>query len=207
MRPHKGGYSHVPYSFRGRNSAKIRCATLWWKPPNRRLVWGVTTHVSDLNIITAWTRQHRNAPKSQCPRPPAPRPDFSGPPKVVYDSQTVVVSRCQEALQLLKGWKCFQYPVISLERHLCPFPSLILLHTLSLLFIPPCEEIQQWVEVLKCCSRYEHVTVWEVGVGAVPFLQNHHCVPHVEVHAVYPEFGASRFPTLAVPYWKPNGPV
>ena len=51
----KGGYSHVPSACRCGNFPESRPATLWWNPPTRRLLQGVTTPVSDPNSRMAWT--------------------------------------------------------------------------------------------------------------------------------------------------------
>ena len=40
----------------------------------------------------------------------------------------------------------------------------------------------------------KYVTVRAVGLGAVPFLQNHDRIPRMAVYKVYPEFGVTHFP-------------
>ena len=51
----KGGYYYVPYDRCRGKYPKIRHTNLCWNPPNRRLIWGITTHVSDPNRKMAWT--------------------------------------------------------------------------------------------------------------------------------------------------------
>ena len=45
---------------------------LWWKPPNICLIWVVTTHVSDTNIIMAWTTTTYECPNVLVSAPPHP---------------------------------------------------------------------------------------------------------------------------------------
>ena len=56
----KGGYSHVPSARCRGIFPKIHRANLWWNPHKSRLILGVTTHVSDLDIRMAWTMSHKN---------------------------------------------------------------------------------------------------------------------------------------------------
>ena len=60
--PPKGGYSQVP-SVRSRGiSPDILCDTLWWNPPQSRLIWGVITHVYNPNSRMAWTTTIQKLP-------------------------------------------------------------------------------------------------------------------------------------------------
>ena len=119
------------------------------------------------------------------------------------DGQSSVAGRRP---QVLKGRHYFQWPVIIPERHCCPHPNLLLRQNPSLPVVFPCVEIQRWVAAVQRRPRYGHVTGRAVGVGAVPFLQNHYRVPHMAVQKVDPEVGARCRPPLAAHHWTPNCP-
>ena len=70
--PPKVGYSHFPSSHHRGILPKIHLARIWWKPPQSRLMWGVTTYVSEPNIRMALEKCDKETPQrlSICSLPP-----------------------------------------------------------------------------------------------------------------------------------------
>ena len=58
------------------------------------------------------------------------------------------------------------------------------------------------MEEVECHIGLKNVACRAVGVGAVPFLQNHYPVPDVVVHEVNPEVGTCHCPPLASLHWE-----
>ena len=79
-----GGYYQLPsLSLRGYLPV-IRRATLWWKPPRARPMWGVIPHVSDPKRRTTCTTVLKISPTPVCfpltvPRSSTTYPTFSAP--------------------------------------------------------------------------------------------------------------------------------
>ena len=54
-------------------------------------------------------------------------------------------------------------------------------------FRPPHAEGGGGVPEAEVFPWYEHVAVWEEGVGKFYLLRDHYCIPHVLVYKVDPE--------------------
>ena len=53
---------------------------------------------------------------------------------------------------------------------------------------PPPAKVRLGVLTIYSPLHNEHVAFGALGVGKVPFLQDHNCVPHVAVQKIIPEF-------------------
>ena len=109
--------------------------------------------------------------------------------EVAYHCRPVIVLCCKNSPQVLEGDDLGEGDSVGSEFPLRPLLCLLLRQATPILLHSPYAECCGQVPAIKGLLWHKHVALRAHGVGAVTFLQDHNCIPHVAVRKVNLEVG------------------
>ena len=118
--------------------------------------------------------------------PSQPRPFLSGAPEVAHHFRPVVVLCRNNLPQIIYGGDLGEDDYLGRDFPLCTLPCLLLRQATPLPLHSPSAEGCCKVPAVKGLLWHKHVALRSSGVRAVTLLQDHNCIPHVEVCKVNP---------------------
>ena len=124
---------------------------------------------------------------SQHPSQPLPLLPFS--PKFVDHLWPVIVLSQENSHKILEGGDQGEGGTIGYDRQLCPRMCLLLCQATPLTFFSTSEKVRRKMSTVEWILRHKHDTLGAPGVNSVTLLQDHDCVPCVEVRKVNPGVG------------------